>query len=37
MTERYNIYFAGQLVDGHDLDSVRKNLAQVFKRPMNRP
>lgn len=31
MTERYNIYFAGRLVDGHDLDSVRKNLAQVFK------
>ena len=30
MTERYNVYFAGRLVDGHDLDSVREKLAKVF-------
>lgn len=30
MTERYNVYFAGRLVDGHDLDSVRKKMAKAF-------
>jgi hypothetical protein len=30
MTERYNVYFAGRLMDGHDLDSVREKLAKVF-------
>ena len=30
MTERYNVYFAGRLIDGHDLDSVRGKLAKVF-------
>jgi hypothetical protein len=30
MTERYNVYFAGRLVDGHELDSVRAKLAKVF-------
>ena len=30
MTERYNVYFAGRLMDGHDLDSVREKLARVF-------
>lgn len=30
MTERYNVYFAGRLVEGHDLGTVRKKLAKVF-------
>ena len=30
MIQRYNVYFAGQVVDGHDLGSVRKALAQIF-------
>ena len=30
MKERYNVYFAGRLMDGHDLDSVREKLAKVF-------
>ena len=30
MTERYNVYFAGRLMDGHDLDSVQEKLAKVF-------
>ena len=30
MTERYNVYFAGRLMDGHDLGSVREKLAKVF-------
>ncbi|MDG2046282.1 MAG: hypothetical protein P8J79_03620 [Halioglobus sp.] len=30
MTERYNVYFAGRLVEGHDLDTVREELAKLF-------
>ena len=30
MEERYNIYFAGQVVDGFALHSVRENMARVF-------
>ena len=30
MTERYNVYFAGRLVEGHDLGTVREKLADVF-------
>ncbi|HEY6130714.1 MAG TPA: hypothetical protein VIV27_01785 [Halioglobus sp.] len=31
MEERYNVYFAGQVIDGFELDSVRDQLAKVFK------
>lgn len=30
MEQRYNIYFAGQVMDGFALDSVREQLARVF-------
>jgi len=30
MAERYNVYFAGQVLDGFDLSSVRDKLAKVF-------
>ena len=30
METRYNIYFAGQLLEGQELDSVRDKLAKVF-------
>jgi len=30
MTERYNVYFAGRLVDGHNIASVREKLAKAF-------
>jgi hypothetical protein len=30
MEDRYNVYFAGQVIDGHDLHSVRDKLAKVF-------
>jgi hypothetical protein len=30
MEARYNIYYAGQIIDGHDAVTVRKNLAKVF-------
>ncbi len=30
MEERYNVYFAGQVVEGYDLHSVRDKLAKVF-------
>ncbi len=30
MEERYNVYFAGQVLDGHDLRNVRDKLAKVF-------
>jgi hypothetical protein len=30
MKERYNVYFAGQVMDGYDLHSVRDKLATVF-------
>jgi len=31
MEARYNVYFAGELRDGHDLPSVRDQLARLFK------
>ena len=31
MKERYDIYFSGQVMDGHDLESVRNKLATLFK------
>ena len=31
MEARYNVYFAGQLRAGHDLASVRDQLARLFK------
>ena len=31
MSESYDIYFAGQIVDGFDDASVRKNVARLFK------
>jgi hypothetical protein len=31
MEERYNVYFAGQVIDGHDPANVREKLAKVFK------
>lgn len=30
MEERYNVYFAGQVLEGHALPSVREKLAKVF-------
>jgi hypothetical protein len=30
MTERYNVYFAGRLVDGHNIASARQKLARAF-------
>jgi hypothetical protein len=30
MTERYNVYFAGQVMEGHDPIDVRAKLAKVF-------
>jgi len=30
MAERYNVYFAGQVLDGYDRSSVRDKLAKVF-------
>jgi len=30
MEERYNVYFAGQVLDGYDRSSVRDKLAKVF-------
>ncbi len=30
MEERFNVYFAGQVLDGHDLPNVRDKLARVF-------
>ena len=31
MDQRYNVYFAGQILDGHDPDAVRASLAKLFK------
>ncbi len=31
MSERYNIYFAGEILQGHDPDRVRAGLAKLFK------
>ncbi len=31
MEARYNVYFAGQLLEGHSLASVRANMARLFK------
>jgi hypothetical protein len=31
MKERYDIYFSGQVMDGHDLESVRSKLSILFK------
>ena len=30
MEERYNVYFAGQVIDGHDLAAVREKLGKLF-------
>jgi len=30
MDERYNVYFAGQVLDGYDVHSVRDKLANIF-------
>ena len=30
METRYNVYFAGQLLEGQELSTVRDNLANVF-------
>jgi hypothetical protein len=30
MDERFNIYFDGQVIAGHDVGSVREKLAKVF-------
>jgi hypothetical protein len=30
MDERYNVYFAGEVIKGHGLDSVREKLAKIF-------
>ncbi len=30
MEDRYNIYYAGQLLEGHDLSSVRDKIARLF-------
>jgi hypothetical protein len=30
MEERYNVYFAGQVIDGHDPVAVRENLGKIF-------
>jgi hypothetical protein len=30
MNERYDVYFAGQILDGYDSDSVRNKLAKLF-------
>jgi hypothetical protein len=29
--QRYNVYFAGQILEGHDLPTVRANLGRLFK------
>lgn len=31
MDQRYNVYFAGQILEGHDPDAVRASLAKLFK------
>jgi hypothetical protein len=31
MEARYNVYFAGQVLDGHSLATVRANMASLFK------
>jgi len=31
MDQRYNVYFAGQVLEGHDPDDVRTRLAKLFK------
>lgn len=33
---RYNIEFSGELLAGHELDSVKANLAQLFKCPLEK-
>ena len=31
MNKRFDVYFAGQILDGKDPDNVRANLAKLFK------